>query len=241
MNIFSVGCSFTEGQGIGGREHSYSKHLSKKLDAYHFNFGEAGHSNKYIFRKSIELLKKWNKNDLLIIQWTNPFRDEIASNEGFLFYPPFANFVSLGFLYGKNPISELKKMGIEDKDEYDKKILKEKENYLIEAFNINNDLLIIKKWIDNNEPIAVAISIFSNFVSITTKITGKVGMPTKDDKFLGGHAVVICGYDDNTRELILRNSWGTYWGDRGYFYLPYDYLKFCGDLWIITKSKFNNS
>ena len=132
MNIFSVGCSFTEGQGIGGREHSYSKHLSKKLDAYHFNFGEAGHSNKYIFRKSIELLKKWNKNDLLIIQWTNPFRDEIASNEGFLFYPPFSNFVSLGFLYGNNPMPELKKIGIEDKNDYDKKILKEKQNYLID-------------------------------------------------------------------------------------------------------------
>lgn len=118
---------------------------------------------------------------------------------------------------------------------------KAKENYLIEAFNISNDLLTIKKWIDNNEPIALAISIFSNFMSINTKITGKVGMPSKNDKFLGGHAVVICGYDDNSQELILRNSWGTYWGERGYFYLPYDYLKFCGDLWIITKSKFNNS
>jgi C1A family cysteine protease len=71
-----------------------------------------------------------------------------------------------------------------------------------------------------------------------SKTTGKIGMPSINDTLIGGHAVIICGYDDNTMELILRNSWGTYWGDNGYFYLPYEYLKYCGDLWIITKSKF---
>ena len=76
-------------------------------------------------------------------------------------------------------------------------------------------------------------------MSNNSKTTGKIGMPMINDKLIGGHAVIICGYDDNTNELILRNSWGTYWGDNGYFYLPYEYLKYCGDLWIITKSKFN--
>jgi len=118
---------------------------------------------------------------------------------------------------------------------------KAKENYLIEAFNIKNDLSIIKKWLDNNEPIALAISIFSNFMESKSKLTGKIGMPTTNDKFIGGHAVIICGYDDYSRELILRNSWGTYWGDKGYFYLPYEYLEYCGDLWIITKSYLTNN
>jgi hypothetical protein len=115
---------------------------------------------------------------------------------------------------------------------------KAKENYLIDAYNINNDLSTIKKWIDNNEPIAIAISIYTNFMSYHSRTTGKIGMPSNNDKLIGGHAVIICGYDDNTSELILRNSWGTYWGDNGYFYFPYEYLKYCGDLWIITKSKF---
>lgn len=113
---------------------------------------------------------------------------------------------------------------------------KAKETYLIEAFNIKNDLSIIKNWLDNNEPIALAISIFSNFMASKSKLTGKIGMPSTNDKLIGGHAVIICGYNDYSRELILRNSWGTYWGDNGYFYLPYEYLKYCGDLWIMTKS-----
>jgi len=48
----------------------------------------------------------------------------------------------------------------------------------------------------------------------------------------GGHATVLRGYDDNlinihAEELIGHylgfNSWGERWGDRGTFYLPYDY------------------
>ena len=118
---------------------------------------------------------------------------------------------------------------------------KAKENYLIEAYNINNDIETIKKWIDKNEPIAIAISIFTNFMTKNSKMTGRIGMPANNDKFIGGHAVIICGYDDNSGEIILRNSWGTYWGDNGYFYLPYEYLVYCGDLWVITKSKFINN
>ena len=121
-----------------------------------------------------------------------------------------------------------------------------KKNYLIEAFNISKDLKVIKYWLLKNEPIAIAIGIFSNFLDIQVSKTGIVNLPDfNNDKFLGGHAVVICGFDDNKQRFILRNSWGNYWGDNGYFYLPYDYIindnpNLCGnDFWIITKSKFN--
>jgi hypothetical protein len=36
----------------------------------------------------------------------------------------------------------------------------------------------------------------------------------------------------------MKNSWGTGWGDKGYFYLPYNYLlssRLAGDIWKITK------
>ena len=118
--------------------------------------------------------------------------------------------------------------------------IKAKNNFLIEAININNNLKTIKEWLNKNEPITVGIAIYSNFMSFTATKTGIITKPSKSDTFIGGHAVVICGYDDFKQLFILRNSWGDYWGDNGYFYLPYDYItntNLCNDLWIIVKSE----
>ena len=38
---------------------------------------------------------------------------------------------------------------------------------------------------------------------------------------LGGHANVIIGYDNNMKAFLMENSWGTSWGNAGFWYLPY--------------------
>jgi hypothetical protein len=38
---------------------------------------------------------------------------------------------------------------------------------------------------------------------------------------LGGHANVIIGYDNTRQAFLMENSWGTDWGNAGYWYLPY--------------------
>mmetsp|Transcript_49727 Transcript_49727/g.116923 ORF Transcript_49727/g.116923 Transcript_49727/m.116923 type:complete len:413 (+) Transcript_49727:55-1293(+) len=40
----------------------------------------------------------------------------------------------------------------------------------------------------------------------------------------GLHAMLLVGYNDRQQVFIVRNSWGTSWGDRGYAYVPYDYI-----------------
>ena len=131
MKIVSVGCSFTSGVGVLANE-TYTYQLSKLINSDFHNWGEAGHSNQYIFRKTIELLKNWDKNDILIIQWTNSNRDEIVTNEGYLFYPPFSYWCSLSFLYGKDPIPDLQKIGISDKDKFEKEIVEKNQSKVIE-------------------------------------------------------------------------------------------------------------
>ena len=68
-------------------------------------------------------------------------------------------------------------------------------------------------------------------------ISGKIPYPCPTDKFLGGHAIDVVGYDDSIEiknlnsplaktvgALIIRNSWGTGFGEKGYGYLPYEYV-----------------
>ena len=83
------------------------------------------------------------------------------------------------------------------------------------------------------------ILIYTSFEGRVVNTTGYVPMPnTKTERLLGGHAVICVGYNDAKGVWIMKNSWGTRWGDSGYFYLPYNYLlssTLAGDMWQITK------
>ena len=84
----------------------------------------------------------------------------------------------------------------------------------------------------------VGIQVYESFESDAVAENGIVSMPTPKENCLGGHAVCIVGYDDTKQWFILRNSWGSQWGDGGYFYLPYEYITspfLASDLWILTK------
>lgn len=65
---------------------------------------------------------------------------------------------------------------------------------------------------------------------------GTVPMPRKTRTGGGGHAQLIVGYDDNNASWLVRNSWGTAWGDAGYAWVPYDYVDASdgNDFWVAT-------
>lgn len=81
---------------------------------------------------------------------------------------------------------------------------------------------------------------------------GKIPYPTPGENVEGGHAIVAVGYSDGmkirntgkngietTGALLIRNSWGTGWGDGGYGWLPYDYVRngLAEDWWSVIKSE----
>jgi C1A family cysteine protease len=53
---------------------------------------------------------------------------------------------------------------------------------------------------------------------------------------LGWHAVLCIGYDDESKHLLIENSWGAGWGDGGFFGLPYDMVTkgVTCDYWILN-------
>jgi len=80
---------------------------------------------------------------------------------------------------------------------------------------------------------------FPVFTSLSTE--GEIACPTHFDRVRGGQAVVAIGYDDNRRyrsirgTLLIRTSWGPGWGEHGYGYLPYAYVRkaLAVDFWTL--------
>lgn len=94
-------------------------------------------------------------------------------------------------------------------------------------------------------PSMFGFTIFSSY-SRADDAGGEFPFPTPGEQRVGGHAVVAAGYDDakrienapNPGALLVRNSWGTEWGDGGYGWLPYDYVArgLATDWWSLIKA-----
>jgi C1A family cysteine protease len=77
----------------------------------------------------------------------------------------------------------------------------------------------IKAALAQGYPVVFGIAIFNTFFN-----SANVPLPTYNDEYLGGHAMLAVGYDDQTNRVKVLNSWGADWGDQGYIYLPYQYI-----------------
>jgi C1A family cysteine protease len=84
-------------------------------------------------------------------------------------------------------------------------------------------------------PVVFGIPIYESFESAEVERTGIVPIPAQDEIMLGGHALCAVGYDMDKKWFIVRNSWGENWGDKGYCYIPFEYMKQGSDFWTIRK------
>lgn len=84
-------------------------------------------------------------------------------------------------------------------------------------------------------PVNFGFCVYESFESCNN-VNPMLKIPGKTEILLGGHAVLLAGYDRKEKMYIVRNSWGQAWGDQGYFYIPFDYVHnktFADDFWII--------
>lgn len=66
--------------------------------------------------------------------------------------------------------------------------------------------------------------------------TKTLPLPNAGESLLGGHAVMLVGYNLEEQTFLVRNSWGNSWGDDGYFLMPFSYVldpNLSMDFWTI--------
>ena len=78
---------------------------------------------------------------------------------------------------------------------------------------------MIKNALYNSGPLVAAFNVYSDFYSYKSGIYSVTSTVMQ-----GRHAVVIVGWDDAAQAFIVKNSWGSGWGENGYFRIAYNQL-----------------
>lgn len=112
------------------------------------------------------------------------------------------------------------------------------EYYRIDIEGRTRDVVLqqIKATLAANRPVMFGMLFYQSCL-LQAQTTGKIPVPTDSDLMVGGHNMAAVGYDDNlkikntdetgietTGAFLVRNSWGTDWGESGYGWLPYEYV-----------------
>ena len=102
--------------------------------------------------------------------------------------------------------------------------------------SIVQDLNQMKGCLASGFPFVFGFTVYQSFETPAVAKSGHAPMPRWGERPVGGHAVMAVGYDDSNQWLVVRNSWGSGWGIKGYFTLPYAYVlagSLASDFWTI--------
>lgn len=115
-------------------------------------------------------------------------------------------------------------------------------------------LQYIKRFIVAEYPIEFGFNVYESYKQAFVN-GGAFPYPTEGEDIVGGHALLIVGYDDNKvikndfdstgntftqGAFMIQNSWGYDFGELGFGWLPYKYVLqgLADDFWSITRAEF---
>jgi C1A family cysteine protease len=83
-------------------------------------------------------------------------------------------------------------------------------------------------------PILVGFVVYESFMSQQSADTGIMPIPKAGEEQQGGHEVLCLGYDLSKEAALIQNSWGDGWGQKGYFWMPFQVVTSPDtDLWMV--------
>jgi C1A family cysteine protease len=87
----------------------------------------------------------------------------------------------------------------------------------------------LKTLLASGYPLAVAVPVYHPSFYLPNSNDPLVRRPRGNEKMFGGHAVLVVGYDDQIGGFKFVNSWGPSYGDKGFAYLSYEFMR--KDVW----------
>jgi C1A family cysteine protease len=86
----------------------------------------------------------------------------------------------------------------------------------------------MKTWISTKGPLATCFTVYDDFFSYVSGVYKHVS-----GVVAGGHCVCVVGYNDAGGYWICKNSWGTGWGQAGFFYIAYGDSGIDSTMWAV--------
>jgi C1A family cysteine protease len=78
------------------------------------------------------------------------------------------------------------------------------------------DINTLKNAVQTNGPVVVWMKVYSDFQSY-----GGGTYHYTSGNYAGNHFVLVVGWDDSKNAFHVKNSWGTSWGESGFFWMAY--------------------
>ena len=200
-----------------------------------YNQGTLGSCSSNVICNQIMSLKDYSDNDYpsRLFQYFNS--RAITGNEAF----------DEGCTY-RDAYRALAKFGFTDENLWSYDISKYAEKPPQEAYDKANKTLIkryqslipslyaIQYAISHNLPVAFGCIVYENFKDLDENFV----VPYPAGNALGGHAILIKSYSNETKLFGVMNSWGSNWGDKGCCYMHYDHVlnpEYVFEFWVINK------
>ena len=111
------------------------------------------------------------------------------------------------------------------------------QHKLVTCKLVNQTQHDLESCISSGFPVVFGFVVYNDIRNISASNNFILPMPKFGEPSIGGHAVIIVGYDSTKKLFKIRNSWGEKWGDKGHFYMHYDYVlnfNLASDFWILT-------
>ena len=129
--------------------------------------------------------------------------------------------------YGVPTAKSYHKRKMKHKQDIPKEIWDEASNHRIAAYGRVMTIEGLKESLYKNGPAYIAMPVFND--------SSEFWKPGFGDKVIGGHALVVVGY--NRKGFILRNSWGSGWADGGHTLYRYKDFGAHYEIWTLIDEK----